>query len=134
MRSKFHDDVFINPMADLVSLKQTTIVKKFYEEFETQLNLLHLSEGYALSIFVINLKSKISKSVKLFHPKILTHALNLVKKWNTSFIMLSKSLLYLTIDILSLVIPLPIHNLLPSHIALLIQKPYQAYYLHHKPV
>ena len=44
------------------------------------MNLFHLSEGYALSIFVINLKSKISQSVKLFHPKILTHALNLVKK------------------------------------------------------
>lgn len=80
MKARFHDDEFGDPMADLVSLKQTSTVEEFYDEFEALLNLLQLSEEYALSIFVSNLSPDISKSVRLFHPKTLTHALSLAKQ------------------------------------------------------
>ena len=55
-------------------------MEEYYEEFEALLNLLQLSEEYALSILVSNLKPEVSKSVRLFHPKDLTHALNLAKQ------------------------------------------------------
>ena len=80
LKARFHDDEFGDPMADLVSLKQTSTVEEFYDEFEALLNLLQLSEEYALNIFVSNLYPDISKCVKLFHPKNLTHALNLAKQ------------------------------------------------------
>ena len=80
MRTIFQDKEFTDPMSDLVSLKKSISVDEFCEKFEDLLNLLHLFEGYALSIFVSNLQPKISKSVRLFHPKNLTYALNLAKQ------------------------------------------------------
>ena len=56
MRAKFHDNEFANHMSILVSLKKTTTMDEFYEEFEALLNIFHLLEEYALSIFVSNLK------------------------------------------------------------------------------
>ena len=47
------------------------------------LNLLQLSEAFALSIFVSNLKPDIAKFVRLFQPKNLTHALHLAKQMET---------------------------------------------------
>ena len=86
MRARFHDNEFADPMSDLVSLKQTATVEEFYEQFEALLNLLNLSEEYALSVFVSNLTPDISKSVRLFHPKNLTYALNLAKQMETIMI------------------------------------------------
>ena len=80
MRARFHDTEFTDPMSELVSLKQTNSVEDYYEEFEALLNLLQLSDDYALSIFVSNLKPDISKSVRLFHPNTLTQALNIAKQ------------------------------------------------------
>ena len=39
-----------------------------------------MSDEYASSIFASNIKLDISKSVRLFHPKIITHAFNLAKQ------------------------------------------------------
>ena len=80
MRARFYDYEYSDPMAELVSLKQTTTVEDFYEKFETLLNLLNLSDDYALSIFLSNLKPDIANSVKLFYPKNITYALNLAKQ------------------------------------------------------
>ena len=80
MRARFHDTEFSDPLFELVSLKQINSVEEYYEEFEALLNLLQLSDEYALSIFVSNLKADISKSVRLFHPKNLTHALNIARQ------------------------------------------------------
>ena len=76
MRARFADDEYADPMSELVSLKQTTSVEKYYDEFESLLNLLQFSDEYALSIFLSNLKPDLSKSVRLFNLKDLTHALN----------------------------------------------------------
>ena len=80
MRARFHYIEFTDPITDLVCFRQLTTVEEYYEEFEALLNLLQLLKDYALSIFVSNLKSEISKFVRLFHPKTLTHALNLAKQ------------------------------------------------------
>ena len=80
MRNRFNENEYSNPMLGLVSLKQISTVEEFYEEFESLLNLLQLPDDYALSIFVGNLKLDISKSLRLFHPKTLTHALTLAKQ------------------------------------------------------
>ena len=55
-------------------------MEEFYEEFEGLLNHLQLSDEYALSIFLGNLKPEVSKPVRLFYPKTLTHAFNLAKQ------------------------------------------------------
>ena len=80
MRARFSEGEFIDPMSELVSLKQANTVEEYYEEFEALLNLLNLSDEYSLSIFISNLKQDISRSVRLFQPKTLTHALNLAKQ------------------------------------------------------
>ena len=80
MRNRFSENEFTDPMLEIVSLKQNSSVEEFYEEFECLLNLLQLPDDYALSIFISNLKSDISKLVRLFYPKTLTHAFNLAKK------------------------------------------------------
>ena len=58
MWAKFHDNEFANHMSILVSLKKTTTMDEFYEEFEALLNILHVLEENALSIFVNNLNKK----------------------------------------------------------------------------
>ena len=80
MRSRFSDNEYSDPMLELVSLRQTKTVEEFYEEFESLLNLLQLLDDYALNVFIDNLKPEISKSVRLFYPKTLTHAFNLAKQ------------------------------------------------------
>ena len=80
MRDRFSKNEFTNPMLEIISLKQTASVEDYYEKFESLLNLLQLLDDYALSIFISNLKPNISRLVRLFYPKTLTHALNLAKQ------------------------------------------------------
>ena len=83
MHNRFSDNEFTDPMLEIVSLKQTASVEEFYEELESILNLLNLSDDYALSIFIGNLKLDISRPLRLFYPKTLTYALNLAKQLET---------------------------------------------------
>ena len=80
MRVRFSDSQFIDPMSGLVSLIQANTIEEYYEEFEALLNLFNLSDEYCLSIFISNIKHDISRSVRLFQPKTVTHALNLAKQ------------------------------------------------------
>ena len=70
MRIHFSENEFIDPMLEIVSLRQTLTVEDYYKKFESLLNLLQLLDDYALSIFISNLKLDISKHVRLFYPKI----------------------------------------------------------------
>ena len=79
MRARFCDNEFADLMSELVSLKQSSSVEEYYEEFKSLLKLLDLTDEYSLSVFVSNLKHKIAKSVRLFFPKTLTHAFSLAK-------------------------------------------------------
>ena len=80
MRNRFDNNEFIDPMLELVGLKQTHTVEEYYDEFESLLNLLQLPDDYTLSIFISNLKLELSKPIRLFYPQSLTHALNLSKQ------------------------------------------------------
>ena len=40
MRVRFSENEFVDPMFELVSLKQLTSIEAYYEEFEALLNLL----------------------------------------------------------------------------------------------
>ena len=80
MQIRFSESEYSDHMFELVSLKHVTTVDEYYEEFESMLNLLQLSDEYALGIFISNLKPEISKPVRLFHPKTLNHALTLAKQ------------------------------------------------------
>lgn len=55
-------------MAELVTLKQQGLVKQYHDQFVSILDQLQLPEPYALSIYVSNLKTKISKHLQLFRP------------------------------------------------------------------
>ena len=80
MRIRFNEYEYSNPMLEIVSLKHTSSVEEFYEEFESLLNLLQLPSEYALSIFINSLELEISKLARLFYPKAPTHALNIAKQ------------------------------------------------------
>ena len=80
MRKRFRDTEFTDHMADIVALKQLGTVEEYYEDFLSLLNSLQLSADYALSIFISNLKLEISKMVRLFCPKTLSHAFSLAKQ------------------------------------------------------
>ena len=80
LRKRFSDSEFSDPMADLVSLKQTNSVEDYYDQFLLLLTALQLTPDYALSIFTSNLKPELSKMVRLFSPKNITHAFNLAKQ------------------------------------------------------
>ena len=67
-------------MSELVSLKHTNTFEEYYEDFLAILNSLQLSDEYSLSVFISDLKPEISKIVRLFLPKNLTHALTLAKQ------------------------------------------------------
>ena len=83
MRSRFGDTEFFDPMSDIVALKQHGTVEEFYDEFLSLFNSLQLSAEYGLSIFISNLRPEISKTVRLFHPKTLSHAFSLAKQLET---------------------------------------------------
>lgn len=80
MKTKFVEIEFFDPMLEIVMLKQNNTVDEFYEEFENLLNLLSISYDNALSIFLKNLKPEISKPVRMFYPKSLSHAYQLAKQ------------------------------------------------------
>ena len=80
MRRRFGDTEFSDPMSDIVTLKQYGSVDNYYDEFLSLLNSLQLSSDYGLSIFISNLKPDISKTVRLFFPKTLSHAFSLAKQ------------------------------------------------------
>ena len=80
MRKRFEDTEILDSMSDIVVLKQQGSVEEYYEAFLTLLNSLQLPPAYALSIFISNLKPKISNTVRLFFPKSLSHAFTLVKQ------------------------------------------------------
>lgn len=59
LRERFRSDSFLDPMAELVTLKQSASVDQYHDGFLSLLNQLNLPEMYALSIFLSNLKPEI---------------------------------------------------------------------------
>ncbi|GMI72124.1 hypothetical protein HRI_000881700 [Hibiscus trionum] len=79
IHGRFALEGFEDPFADLVALRQTESVHRYYEEFIQLLNQVELPDDYVLSMFKNHLRIEISPMVKLLNPKNLIDAFNLAK-------------------------------------------------------
>ena len=70
---------YLDAIFEVMDLKQIGTVQGYYEELEGFCNLLQLTEEDALQIFINNLNSEISKSVRSFYPKTIEDALKLAQ-------------------------------------------------------
>lgn len=80
LRERFGLNSFIDPMAELVTLKQIGTVDQYHDGFLSLLNQLNLPEMYALNIFLSNLKLEIGQYLRLFKPQSLVEAFNLARQ------------------------------------------------------
>ncbi|OMO52671.1 Retrotransposon gag protein [Corchorus olitorius] len=76
MRERFGCNQYRNPLSELIALKQIGSVDDYYDQFESLLNLLKLSDEDAMSFFITNLKSELHQQVNLSQPKSLAQAVN----------------------------------------------------------
>lgn len=76
LKERFGFDSFLDPMIELVCLKQQGSVDQFHDRFVSLLNQLSLPESYTLSIFVSNLKSVVSQYLRLFKSQTLVEGYN----------------------------------------------------------
>ncbi|XP_012462801.2 uncharacterized protein LOC105782546 [Gossypium raimondii] len=80
LKERFGSDSFLDPMVELVILKQIGSVDQYHDGFLSLLNQLNLSESYALSIFLSNLKAEIGQYLRLFKPQTLVEGYNLARQ------------------------------------------------------
>ncbi|OMO99868.1 Retrotransposon gag protein [Corchorus capsularis] len=80
LQARFCDTESTNPFYVLVAHKHTNTVEEYFEEFESLLSLVDISEDQALGIFISNLKPEVEQRIRLFYPKTLNHAFNLAKQ------------------------------------------------------
>ncbi|KAG8489420.1 hypothetical protein CXB51_017837 [Gossypium anomalum] len=80
LKECFGSNSLIDPMAELVTLKQRGYIDQFHDEFLSLLNQLNLPETYALSIFISNLKPEIGQYLQLFKPQTLVDGYNLARQ------------------------------------------------------
>ena len=59
MKDRFGDHQGLDPMSELLSLKQTGKVCDYHDQFESLLGRVEISEEYAISFFLNGLKSVI---------------------------------------------------------------------------
>ena len=63
-----------NSMTDLLSLKHTSTIVEYHDQFVFLLEKVELFEDYATSLFLNGLKNEIQPSVRLFKPKTIQQA------------------------------------------------------------
>ncbi|XP_016471483.2 uncharacterized protein LOC107793610 [Nicotiana tabacum] len=76
---RFGHAIHEDPMAELISLKQTGNVHDFLDSFDGLLNQVELSEAYSISCFLKELKPEIEVQVRMLSPRTLTKAYILAK-------------------------------------------------------
>lgn len=76
MQERFGSQRHLDPMTELVALKQTGTVDQYYDQFLSLLNQLHLLEIYAMRIFVHDLKPDIGQYLSVFKLVTLVEAFN----------------------------------------------------------
>ncbi|GMI80696.1 hypothetical protein HRI_001738900 [Hibiscus trionum] len=80
LRERFAPGGFDGPFSDLIELRQTDTVDKYYEDFIHLLNQISkLPNAYTLSVFKNHLRLEIGQIVKLLQPKTLLEAFHLAK-------------------------------------------------------
>lgn len=73
-------DTLLDPMFELVTLKQLGSVTQFHDTFVILLNQIDLTEEHAISVFVNNLKPEIGQYLRLFLPSTLTDGFRLARR------------------------------------------------------
>lgn len=79
LSERFGTMIYDDPMAELVSLKQTGNVQKYLDQFDELYNSLDLPDNHALSCFLAGLKPEISVMVRMLKPRNLQEAISLAK-------------------------------------------------------
>lgn len=83
---------YLDPMTELVRLKQTGSVKDFQANFDNVLFRLSISNKNAISIFLNGLKPEISDDVRIGKPSTLPQAYHLPRLHESSFAAMAKVL------------------------------------------
>ncbi|KAL0462917.1 UNVERIFIED_CONTAM: hypothetical protein Slati_0179300 [Sesamum latifolium] len=76
---RFGTQLYDDPMAELMNLKQVGTVQDYLDKFDDLLNHVDLSEAYAISCLFVGLQSDIAVEVRMFRPKNLQEAICLAK-------------------------------------------------------
>ncbi|KAH1131574.1 hypothetical protein J1N35_002952 [Gossypium stocksii] len=77
---QFSSDTLLDPMSELVTLKQQGSVNQFHDTFVSLLNQIDLAEEHAISVFVSNLKPEIGQYLRLFSPSTLVDGFRLARR------------------------------------------------------
>ncbi|KAL0446780.1 UNVERIFIED_CONTAM: hypothetical protein Slati_1805900 [Sesamum latifolium] len=77
--NRFDTQLYDDPMAELMNLKQVGTVQNYLDKFDELLNHVYLSEAYAVSCLLAGLRSDIAVQVRMFRPKNLHEAICLAK-------------------------------------------------------
>nr|DAD43229.1 TPA_asm: hypothetical protein HUJ06_001459 [Nelumbo nucifera] len=75
---------FDDPMSELMSLKQSSSVVEYMEQFENILTRVELIEEYKISCFITGLEYETQMHVRMFHPTTIQHAANLAKLFESA--------------------------------------------------
>ncbi|GMI67460.1 hypothetical protein HRI_000415300 [Hibiscus trionum] len=85
MKERFAPGGFEDPFSELVGLRQTDSVERYYEDFIDLLNQVNLPDDYVLSLFKAHLRIEISQYVQLLHPTSLSEVFQLAKHLENMF-------------------------------------------------
>ncbi|KAK0588913.1 hypothetical protein LWI29_007029 [Acer saccharum] len=65
---RFGDNVFEDPMADLMNLKQLGTLQDYMDKFDVALSRVSLTKEYAISCFISGLRVELQGLVRIFNP------------------------------------------------------------------
>ncbi|GMJ02985.1 hypothetical protein HRI_003967700 [Hibiscus trionum] len=85
MNERFAPRGFEYPFSELVGLRQTDSMERYYEDFIDLLNQVNLPDDYVLSLFKSYLRVEISQYVQLLHPASLSDAFQMAKHLENMF-------------------------------------------------
>lgn len=83
---------YTDPMTEIMNVKHTGTVKEYQKAFNNVMTRLDISAGHAISIFLNNLKPKLSSVVRVGNPSTLPQAYYLAKLQEANFVAQSKAI------------------------------------------
>ncbi|KAK4391073.1 hypothetical protein Sango_2170600 [Sesamum angolense] len=79
LNDQFGTFLYEDPMSELMNLKQTRTIQEYMDIFDELLNFLKLTEAYAVSCFLGELREKIVLQVRMFKPKTMQEVISLAR-------------------------------------------------------
>ncbi|TXG72195.1 hypothetical protein EZV62_000774 [Acer yangbiense] len=76
---RFGVNVFEDPMADLMNLKQLGTLQDYMDKFDLALSRVSLTEEYTISCFISGLRVELQGLVRIFNPTNLQHAYSIAR-------------------------------------------------------